>query len=230
VTSPIDISAPCQLICEGAADEAFFTKLLNVRSITGFQVRCARSNKEPKKCAGKSGIADTMSAILSANDLRPDTIKGILVAVDSDDDPETEFADAIEQVRLSRPMLHTPDRIMEIKELLGGISIAIMTIPWLDQPGNLDTLLFQSIDITHADIMQPLSEYCKGTENRTRDWSIGKRSKMKLRCAIAASHKPDPSLALPYLIAGRHCPFDFSDERFNNIAAYIGKFRQTVNP
>jgi hypothetical protein len=229
VNNAVDISAPCQLICEGRADEAFFGRLLKARSISGFQVRCARSNKQPDKCAGKDGISDTIAAIFSTYDLLPSRIKGVLIAIDSDKDPKAQFAFAQEQIKLGRPMAQPPDRIMEIKKS-GGLSIAVMTIPWADQLGNLDTLLFQSLDNTHADIMPPLAEYCKGTEHRTRDWSIGEKSKMQLRCSVAVIHKPDPSQSLTYLVQSSHGPFTFSHARFDQIANYLDGFGKTVNP
>jgi len=225
VTNPTDISAPCQIICEGAGDEAFFTKLLTSKQITGFQARCARRDKG---CIGKSGITDTVAAILGAAELRPGTVKGILIAVDSDDDPMVAFAEAKKFIKSAKPMQPVPDRLLEIKE--GNVSVAVMTIPWADQPGNLDTLLFSSMGETHNDMMQPLARYSEGTSHRTEGWSLGKVSKMKLRCIIAASYEPDPSLSLAGIIPSHACPIDFNGIRFDQISEYLRRFRDIVSP
>lgn len=222
------VSAPCQLICEGASDEAFFKRLIASRNITGFEVRCARCNGQ-KRCGGNSCISDTLTAMFAAADLTPGAIKGILIAVDSDDDPEAEFLAVKRQIRSAKPMHPMPDRLLEIKPTKDpNPAIAIMTIPWADQRGNLDTLLFQSAANTHAEIMSPLEDFRNSTEHLRIDWSLGKLSKMNLRCTIAVSHKSDPSMSLALLLLSDECPFDFGDAIFNNIASYLEEFRQTV--
>jgi hypothetical protein len=153
------------------------------------------------------------------------------MAVDVDDDAKKTFRDTINYIKSVQPRISYPGKYLEIsrgtKE--ADFSVAILGIPWHDQSGNLDTLLFESLQTSHADIMGPLATFCDLTQKRREGWTLGPNSKMKLRCTIAVTYKPDPGQSLGILLSRTNAPlFNFADATFNQIASFLYDFQHQV--
>lgn len=219
----IVIKKPCRVVCEGRDDAAFFTRLFETHSIEGFEVDCARTNNKPTGCAGKSGITDTLLSLKGVSDLNPGVLRGIVIAVDSDEDPRKAFEHARQAIRNTKLQLPVPDQALVPKSDPQGVdpALAILCIPWIDATGHLDSLLLESIHTSHGDLIDPIEEFCKKTEHRTRDWSQNNKLKMKLRCAIAASEEGEPGLSLAYFLQSSACQINFRDPTFDKIVAFL---------
>ena len=224
------VSEALQLICEGSVDEELFRRLITARNITSFQVRCARKNDE-KGCSGLSGITNTVAAVLGAGSLRGSIVKGMLIAVDSDDDPLEAFAAVCESL-VAAELPSIPSQLLEIKP--GGSkpsspAVAVLTVPWTDRKGNVETLILEALQRTYADLVAPVDEFCRLTDHRIGSWSFGKKSKMRLRSTIAASYKTDPGISLSYYLQSeRTCPIDFQHPIFDQICGYLEAFKTAV--
>jgi uncharacterized protein DUF3226 len=218
---------PCRIITEGFADSAFFNALIKNRKIANCDADCTHVDGNPKGCAGKSGITATLRALAAFAELRPNDIRGVILAVDIDDDPDKTLKETIKSIRAVIPSVSCPKSYLDIvKEF--GFAVSIMGIPWHDQLGSLDTLLFEAMQTTHADIIGPLGTFCEATKRRHEGWSSNKKSKMKLRCTLASSYQDDPGLALSHMLSRADHPFDLQDQAFNQIARHIEHFTERV--
>jgi hypothetical protein len=226
----IIISKAIRIICEGRADSAFFNALMRNRNIQNCEADCARTDNDQKRCAGKSGITDTLQGLKGFADTHPGKLRGVLLAIDTDVDEEDALHDTVEAIKKVTPKIACPTKFLEVRhgKTETDFSIAILGIPWLDRKGNLETLLFDSVQTTHADIIPPLNEFCLATQSRHQDWDAGLESKMKLRCTLACSYRPDPSLSLSFMLEGHDHPFDLGHPAFNPIAAFIADFVEKV--
>src|SRR6266851_4081805 len=82
---------PYQLVCEGKADEVFFSRLLKA-SGKDVDVRCPKKD-DPNGGLGKDAIHKSLNGLKA----QFDKISRVVVLVDSDDDPAQALTDAREE-------------------------------------------------------------------------------------------------------------------------------------
>lgn len=220
----ITIKQPCRVLCEGAADSAFFNSLIRIRGIMNCEADCARTDKEPNRCAGKNGIMDTLRGLKGYAEINPGKLRGVVIAVDADTDPKQRLKETVEAIKAAG--LKSPSKYSEIRPRIkeDEFALAIIGVPSGDTPGNLDLLLFNAMQTTHSDLIAPLDNFCMQTQARNGHWEIGPRSKMKLRCTIAASYEDDPGLSLSYLLSRNDNPIDLKHAAFNPISEFLIAF------
>jgi hypothetical protein len=218
------IKQPCRIICEGAADSSFFNSLIKAQGIPNCEADCTRLDNDPNRCAGKNGITETLRGLKGYAETQPGKLRGVVVAIDTDDDPKARLEETIADIKAAG--LKCGSRYLDVKPAGAGdiFSIAILGIPWHDKSGNLDLLLFESIQASHVGLMAPLNTFCEQTAAFNGDWKIGPKSIMKLRCTIAASYEDDPGLSLSYLLRRRDCPINFNSGEFDAIATFLRRF------
>jgi hypothetical protein len=224
------ITKPYRIVCEGAADASFFRAIFRCHNLDLFEADCAHKDKPDSdqsedRCGGKSAVTDELRALKGFSDTHPDVLRGVIVAIDSDADGNTAFDETIKSIKAVKLQLPVPTRLLELKK--GGegeFGIAVMCIPWIDQPGCLDTLLFESVRSSHSDLMIPIDDFCSATQHRNGDWTINPRSKMRLRLAIAASYKQGPDKALGFLLNSSENPFNLNDPAFMKIVEFLRTF------
>lgn len=221
--------APYVIVCEGSADRVFITRLLQRRwGVTDISVRCTHQ-KNDRRCGGKDGLTETLLALDAVRATNPGRVRGIVIVFDSDDDPLTSFEAIIESIRAAKLSYPLPDRVLEVKPgTRSAPAIAVALLPWMDRVGHLDELIFEALRESHQDLLQPISDFQQATAHRNGGWKITKQSKMRLRCMIAASHEPDPSLALSFLLESSLCPVDFYHPAFDQLVAFLEDFRTKV--
>jgi len=156
----------------------------------------------------------------------PGRVRGILILFDSDDDSNKTFESVIDSIKQTKLKYPQPSKLLEIKP--GDPAMAVATLPWIDKMGHLDELVFEALQVSHADLLEPIRQYCEATSHRTKTWAVAKKSKMRLRCMIAASNEKDPSISLRYYLETKHCPVDFHHPCFDQLMAFIEKFRSSV--
>jgi hypothetical protein len=219
-------SAPYQIICEGSADRVFINKLLQFRwGVTEMAVRC--THIQDRRCAGRDALTKSMLALDAVRSTQPKAIRGIAIVFDSDDKPEDSFKDVIKSIRASKLGYPLPDKLQEVKNGKNGTpSIAVSLIPGIDRSGHLDELIFEALSESHSDLLVPIGDYQTATDHRTRDWKIGPKAKMKLRCMLAASHEPDPSVSLTWFLESSDCPVDFGHTCFDPLMNFLEDFRK----
>jgi hypothetical protein len=216
-------SSPYQVVCEGGADLTFITKLLQARwGVHDFGVRCTKTGKD-NRCAGTSGLTETLQALDAIRATKAGAARGIAIVFDSDDDATSSFDNIVKSIREAKLKYPLPDRPLEVKA--GNPSIAVALIPWIDRKGHLDELIFEALNDSHRDLLQPIEDFRMATSHRTGSWSFGAQSKMKLRCMLAASHQRDPGIALNYWLQSSGCPVDLWHPCFDQLMAFFEDFR-----
>src|SRR5260370_8324059 len=105
------IRQPCRVVCEGAADSAFFNSLIRIRGIPNCEADCARSDKDPNRCAGKNGITDTLRGLKGYAELNPGKLRGVVIAIDADTDPKQRLKETFEAIKA--PDLNSPTQNSE---------------------------------------------------------------------------------------------------------------------
>jgi hypothetical protein len=165
-------------------------------------------------------------ALDAIRETKPGVARGIVILFDSDEDSDVQFKAIIESIRNAKLKYPLPDKLLEIKR--GDPTIAVGLLPWINRQGHLDELIFESLQESHKDLLTPIEEYCKGTAHRTGTWKFGKKSKMRLRCMIAASHEADPSIGLRYFLESSKCPVDFNHACFDPLVKFLEEFRRVV--
>ena len=138
------IKEPCRIITEGYADSAFFNALIKARGIANCEAECTRSDKKPQGCAGKvaAAMTDTVRSLVSFSELNPGKLRGIVLAVDIDDDAKKTLEYVKNALKDVKPSVSCPSNYLEIKKekKKADFAVAIMGIPWHDQLGNLSCL------------------------------------------------------------------------------------------
>jgi hypothetical protein len=221
------LNRPCRIVCEGPADREFFNSLIRIRGINNCEADCARADKD-QRCLGRTGITPTLRGLKGFAEIEPDRIRGVIIAVDTDHDPRQRLREIIGFIIAGD--LNSPNDYLEIRRHGKGseFDIAILGIPWGNRPGNLDLLLFEAMRTSHADLMAPLDDFCDRTRARNGHWAIGPKSKMRLRCTLAASYEDDPGRSLSYLLQSKTNPIDLNHNVFDAIAEFLTTFEQTA--
>jgi hypothetical protein len=216
-------SSPLQILCEGRNDKALYKGILAARNIASYEVTCARLNRDPTRCAGKSAFKESLEGLVGFAELNPGTLKGVIIACDSDENPIKEFneiARLIKEIGLKAPA-GALDIVPPKKNRFG---ISVMTIPF-GNPGNLEVVLEPAIRSRNPDLIPPTDNFCRDTAERTGAWSANKKSKMRFRCFVAGSHEDDPSASTSFILeSSRQQLFDFADPTFNVIADFLNRF------
>jgi hypothetical protein len=220
------VAAPYAIICEGSADRAFITRLLQARwGVTDISVRCTHQKGE-RGCGGRDALTESLRALDAVRSTIPGAVRGIAIVFDSDDEPQKSFEAIINSIKAAKLSYPLPAKPLEVMpSTTSAPSIAIALLPWVDRTGHLDELIFESLRESHRDLLQPIDDFQAATNHRTGHWKAGKKSKMRLRCMIAASHEPDPSLALSFLLESSSCPVDFYHPSFNQLTDFLEDFR-----
>lgn len=194
------------MACEGEADKAFLCSLTQKRALGVFDVEIAK---------GKN-FAEFLTAVPIQS-----SVKKILIVTDSDDNPVAAFEAMRKQIIDAG--LEAPLKPLELSG--GSPAVGILLIPWFDEPGNLETLCLPVIIEKYPVVAKCADEYhscCQITH-----WSLGKQSKMRFACIVAASCERDPTKAMRYLWeSGDYC-IDANHNAFDRIAEAVRQFGLT---
>lgn len=180
------------VVCEGKADWAFFKTFVYERGITGLQII--------RPADGKDKFAARLNEI--EVQVQSADVAHILLVIDNDSNAKKAFDDVVREIGKTGLYGEPKERLKPTKKR-GRPSISVMCVPWGvrwskmcgARRGNLETLILKVMLDTRAYDKEKacLTRYQNCTP--AKDWPIGKQSKMKLRCLIAATCKKDPSCA-----------------------------------
>lgn len=201
---------PYQIVCEGKADEVFFSQLLR-NSGKQADVRCPKPREEGY---GITAIRNVLVGMQS----QFDKIERVLVVIDSDDSPQQAFqAGCTEFTRANEQNPAKPYPIpMTVNTLMAGNpSTAIVLVPASDRQGCLDTLLLPSFRDRYPAAIQCADAFytCLAQTNL---FSEKQQSKIILRALIAASEN-NPGASLANLLEEGHCRIAMNHASFGDI-------------
>lgn len=212
--------APYIVLCEGNAERSFLNRLLRLRwgATSEFSVRCTHTQADPDRCAGRSGLKDTLLALDAVKAFHPRLVRGIAIVFDGDNDRDGRFGEIMEAMRESKLKYPRPNNPLEIAP--GDPSVGVYL-----HPVHLDELIFEALRESHQDLIAPVNAFELATLHRTEKWKYGAKSKMRLRAMIAASWERDPSGALAHFLETSDSPVDFKHSCFDALMAFLDDFR-----
>jgi hypothetical protein len=214
---------PLQILCEGADDAEFFTRLGHARGLNQYHVVCPKG--ADGRCIGKGGFARHLELVKQGIPSGV-PVKGILIAADSDEDPGQAFSEVHRSIVLSE--LRAPDSPLEIMTNRSGFpATAVMMVPWHNRPGNLELVIFEALKQIVPHLIPCLEKFrdCCNAQDRTESL----QAKMLLRCLITVLNPSDPSATLTnFLKDSTCCPIDYNHETFSRMADFLATFSETV--
>lgn len=209
-------NTPRAILCEGPSDEAFFRALISARGLPEFSIRnCADADEAGKGGIDKFGkLLESIPGFGSFYDL-----KEILIIADGDTDPRRNFDRVARQIAQAAPEASpTPSYGVPSQHLERAIgspaNIAVMIVPWIDDPGNLESLCLRSA-IAAAPAVAGCVDAFFGCVEADKWSDATKAEKMKFVSMIAAQHQSNPSIGIgniwreaPGLVPLNHRSFD----------------------
>jgi len=206
--------ASYQLVCEGKADEVFFSRLLK-SSGKNVDVRCPKKD-DPNGGLGKTAIGNVLVALQAEFP----NISRVVVLVDADNDPAGAFIEACGQIdkanaRNQAKPYPVPVAANTIVTLAGSPDIAIALVPAVGVRGSLDTLLLPSFEQRFPERLQCVNDFCICMNDPKR--GVTKDATLRLRALIASAYPKKPGISLANLLEEGHCPIDLGHASFNTI-------------
>lgn len=182
------------ILCEAADDAVFLRRLLSHNGIMGFNV-FPNTDLTKSKGGGNTFWTEGLNSLMGDSGFK--NVKCILIAADSDDDPQEAFAkvkDAISKTSdlpssRTTTRLPVPDRLLEIAE--NDPALVVMTIPWVDSPGCLESMCYEAGSSSNTTIRGCVEEFMTCVNAGTWD-NANNKAKAKLRVLVTGSHGKDP--------------------------------------
>jgi hypothetical protein len=207
------IDKPYQIICEGADDCGFFSRLIRDRSIPDIQVGAGRG--KDRRCLGDSGFSIRLQAI---DDFSQVLNKGIIIVADCDDKPIEKFRFACNCLRQHK--LAVPSASLEIAVTRDGRKSSVIMIPAGGEDGGLETLLLACCDGVTTN-RGCVDAFCACIPEAPRKID---RDKLRLRSLIAATHPEDPGLALTSWLSTDNRPFAMTHPALDSLESFLLQF------
>lgn len=207
-------------MCEGFADKAFFSRLIQERGLPSFDIPFP--NCETK--GGRGHFSEMLKAIRASS--KYSQLSAILIVSDNDNNPDASFREVQEQIQIATgyPVPNTP---MQVAKAAGQPAVLVMMLPWTHIPGCLESLCRKVWAREQGATMACVGEFlrCAGVTN----WDeIQKRDKAAVQFFISGSNQEDPNKSLRYLIEGRNALLSMNDDEFNEIANALQSFGSLV--
>lgn len=210
---------PWLLLCEGMGDKRFFESLFKAKGIgADFHIRFP--HRDGKYNGGRGNFGSDLLAI-SMDETFITNVKAILVV--SDNDTEASLAEV--QHELKKASLPVPDAAGKVAAQKDRPKVVVLMVP-SDAQGNLESLC-----LTSAYDKWPLKDQLDKfvAECPSKDWSVGKQSKMRMQTILAATNDSQPDCGF-----GAHWNqkekyrIPLNHESFNNLTDFLTNFAATV--
>jgi len=232
---PFLITKEFVILCEGAADQVFFERLLSQRKITDFDI--PPHGHPPQGYLGRHFGVDGLGGMLRT--LAGDAIgyaklKGVLIIADAASSASSTFNKICRKIEGDGPFV-APEKFLRpggpnqiSPQGAGHPRLSILLIP-LNGAGALETICVESIIQKKPWIAECVNAYLACGEIRALKWRPEKRDKARLQCVIAALNESDPNKGLQYLLRIEPPLVHFRSKVFTPIVRQILNFRDGVN-
>ncbi len=193
-SNPILLEHQFTLLCEGAADQNFFLKLLEMRG--GYPpFNCL----DPKEHHGATNFNNMLKAI-QGDQKSFSRQKGVLILADSASDPQATFQNICDQVQRAGnfpvPTSLSATAFPDPAKNAGMPAVCIILLPTDTQPGCLETLCVKVLLEQYPWAAPCLNNYLSCDQITAFKWPVEKRDKARYHCLVAAINKDDPSKAV----------------------------------
>jgi hypothetical protein len=222
---PFSITKEFVILCEGAADQVFFDRLLKERGIAYVDVP---RHEDLGRHYGWQGLGRMLNG-LAGDPAGYSKIKGVLLIADSADDPVERFEEICKKVSKDGPFLK-PNGFMQpaapyeiAKQAEGHPTISIFMVPQ-DTPGALETLCVDAIVDKNPWLNDCINAYLSCGSLEVRNWPAEKRDKARMQCISAVLYREDPNKPLQHVLSASPTIIDFSSSKFTPIVNAINGF------
>lgn len=207
---PVELSKPRLIVCEGPSDAAFFERLISTRNLPEYQVISVD---------GRVGFETALVALTTARSFGK--LSGLLVAADSDLDPDDSFRTIRRQIE-NVGGLGIPNRPLECARAAGFPAVAVMLIPWHTEIGCLESLLMEAVRAANPELATCVERYvdCTGVGA----WSETGLAKLRLQCSISALCRSDPVTPVRYAWSRPETIIELTQPCFNRVAQFLIDF------
>ena len=205
---------PYQLVCEGKADQVFFSRLLKV---SGKNVDVSCPTQQEDGGLGNKAIHKRLIGFQA----QLDKVTTLVVAVDCDDDHAVALDEAQEEFeKANRANPHKLYPVPNQANILmnGQPRTAILLVPANGAQGSLDSLLLPSFEQKYAGRLKCTHDFCTCLADPTRGFTHDAR--LRLRAIIASTQK-NPGMSLANLLEEKNCPVELTHASFNAIRATL---------
>lgn len=223
------------MLTEGAADKAFFEKLVDAQNLEKFDFPWPVAGDDDfsafpdaEKLFGRDAYGKMLSILDSHFTLQPelcDQIIGILIVTDARDDPDDSFKHVCKQIPAGGNF-GVPSSPMKIAAGQNGRpSLAVMVLP-IDGEGSLETVCIEEFRAKSPEVYSAMETYVATDPIEVLKWSAEKRDKARLHCMIAATNEADPTRSLQYAFSSSKGPpiIDVSADCFHDLCESIRSF------
>lgn len=211
-----EFTLPQLILCEGPADCAFFSALIEERNLPNYHIQ--HSGKRRNERGGNTQFGEKLRALKINRSFRQ-VVKRVLVVADSDHDMGSRFEQVRDQLRAAE--LAVPDR--QMVRIGEELSVAVIMLP-SNGPGNLECICEPAARAINPAIAAFVDHFVDAVVDHT--WTIDKRGKLWLRASIAARWQRDPDIYLAKLFdqqeSRRLIPLTHSS--FSDLARFIREF------
>lgn len=195
------------VLTEGTADAAFFKHLGDNRGIVDMQAT--------RPAGGK----DFTRRLRTMRSFAPES-STVLIVTDCNGDAASTFRHIQGQIRNVGDYA-VPGEPLRTVRASGVPAIAVVTLPWIDRRGNLETLILEAMSDTYPEVRAEVDRLLEVTVGRRRD-SISKDSKACFSCMVACTCDDDPSSAISAMWYNNKGYRDLlAHDAFNNLADFL---------
>ena len=211
------LRGPWLILCEGQGDAAFFEHLIRERRLPDFEIKYPKE-REP-------GGKDAFGKRLDALRIQPgfERLSAVIVVSDNDDNSDSSFQNI--QRQLDWAGYGVPTMPLEIARAADFPAVVVLMLPWVNEPGVLETLCLQAACDWWPTLKLCLDAYCECAG--TNAWKPSKQFKMRLRCLLSAACESDPNTSLVYAWSGegRGELIPLAHPCFDRIAQFLQVFQ-----
>jgi hypothetical protein len=201
--------SPLVIVCEGFHESGLVCALLKHLNIQDCDVTF------PKKKMGTGGISDVVTLLAGV-----DSVNGIAIIRDADDDPRASFAAAA--ATFVDPY-ESPREGFVVHRGRHRKS-AVFLMPGRNKNGATEHLLFEAFTASHAALARSVTDF-EATAVNMAGWADNDKAKMRMQCAVASFCEDDPQCSLAFIWhKGADNPLDIASPVFNELAAFLTEF------
>jgi hypothetical protein len=230
----ISLQEELVLLCEGSADKAFFRALLRDRQgMPRFDIPFPESQDEVEQGKAPLGGRDNIDLMLRTISVPIGfrKVKGVLIAVDSADDPVATFNFIVGKINQAPGYLAPTALSVPSAPGPGRPPIAVICIPGNDRTGGIETLYVEEIESKRDWIADCVNQFLSCGEIAALNWSPEKKDKARFHSMVAALYENDPSRSASMIWkqrGGAPLLMDIQSNRFDGVAQQLRDFAVAV--
>ncbi len=220
---PKELPLPYVIVCEGYGDAIFIDRLLKHHAIKNCSVGCP-SRDTCEGLPGETELQQYLGAIKFIYRKRnPPTLKGLLVVVDADKEPSSQFSQARKALEFAEFSPLPEEAFVIYEDAENKFRVGVFIMPGKDRAGTLEHIFLDAALEGKPELQGCLDKFAEcskiiptGTANQ--------QAKMKMSVLVGASCKQNPWASPSMVWKDKGNPIPISSAAFNHIIDFIKAF------